>query len=127
MGDFLRVFGVSGNGSGLNVTVQITAIPTSATVIVNANGMAPNGTYNNTGITVYNGWFLFEYNAAKNDCPVGSEITFTTTKKEWLPDPDMRITPMYKSLIPTIQLVGNHANTPLIQIADRIKGLKWRA
>ena len=124
-GDYLRMFGVTGAGAGLNNAFPITAISSPTSVVANVSGLAPSGTYINSGITVYNGWFLFEYNAAKNDCPAGNEITFTTTKKDWLPDPDMRITPMYKSLIPTIQLLGDHSNTPLVQIADRIKGLKF--
>jgi hypothetical protein len=60
-------------------------------------------------------------------CPVGHEITVTTTLAAWLPDPRDRILPSYRNLLPAISLDGpiqNHAAVTIISRSPVPSGLK---
>lgn len=48
-------------------------------------------------------------------CPAGNEIVVTTTMPDWLPDPDMRITPAYLPLIPILRY-SSKLNVPLLAL-----------
>jgi len=54
------------------------------------------------------------------DCPPGNEVVVTTTKKDWLPAPDARITPSYRPVIPMLRLQANTGQgyIPIINIGS---------
>ena len=124
VGEGFSVNGIEGFGSGLNGGFDVIALVSDTAVKVKAAGKATDGTYQGANANAYTTLLHFNYDSDKKSCPEGKEIVVTTTKKDWLPDADMRITPSYKPLIPTLQLVGHHFNNPLLQIHDEVKGLK---
>ena len=124
VGEGFRVDGIQGFGTGLNTYYDVIALVSENAVKVKASGLATDGIHKGENANVYTTLIHFNYDPDKKSCAEGNEIVVTTTKKEWLPDPDMRITPSYKPLIPTLQLVGHHSNNPLLQIHDEVKGLK---
>ena len=124
VGEGINIHGIEGFGAGLNGGNDVIALVSDTAVKIKAAGKATDGTYQGENANVYTTVVHFNYNADKKNCPDGREIVITTTKKDWLPDADMRITPSYKPLIPTLQLVGHHFNNPLLQIHDEVKGLK---
>ena len=127
-GDFVLITNLSGVLATLTRdTYQVTSIPAPniAVIALKNASTALNGTYVNTGIQIFGRRFLINYDPLKKNCSEGNEITITTTKKDWLPDADMRITPSYRPLIPTLQLVGDSSNNALLQVADKVAGLKF--
>ena len=129
VGDYLLTTGLSGALASLTRdNYQVTSIPAPNIVVVNIRDHASpplNGTYTNTGIQMFGRRFFINYDPSKKNCSEGNEIVITTTKKTWLPDADMRITPSYRTLLPTLQLVGDSANNALLTIGDKVAGLKF--
>ena len=123
-GEYMRVVGFGGLGQGLNSVWKVSSSPAPNQVIVDVGNAAADGSYSGSDVTAYVNNFLLPYDPFKKECAAGNEITITSTKKDWLPDADMRITPSYKPIIPTFQMVGNSANDPLFTIDDSVKGLK---
>ena len=124
VGEYMRVFGFAGNGSGLNAVWKVSSLASANQVVTEMSNAAADGSYTGADVTAYVTNFLLPYDPFKKECAVGNEIIVTTTKKDWLPDADMRITPSYKPMIPTFQMIGNSANDPLFTIDDSVKGVK---
>ena len=124
VGEYMRIVGFSGAGAGLNSYRKVAAIVSGTQVTTETGNAAADGTYTGDDTTAYVNNFLFPYDPFKKECAVGNEITITSTKKAWLPDAEMRITPSYKSLLPTFQMIGDSSNDPLFTIDDAVKGVK---
>ena len=129
VGQYVRFTGLTGAAAALNRSnFLVIEVPAANTIVLNMVGFASglyDGTYTNQGITVYSDRFVISYDPAKKNCSEGNEITITTTKKDWLPDADMRITPSYKPLLVTLQLVGDSNNNSLLLVEDKVAGLKF--
>ena len=129
VGDFVLITNLSGVLAPLTRdNYQVTSVPAPNIAVIDLRqhaSTALNGTYLNTGVQMFGRRFVINYDPLKKNCSEGNEITITTTKKDWLPDADMRITPSYRPLIPTLQLVGDSSNNALLQVADRVAGLKF--
>ena len=126
VGEGINISGIEGFGSGLNGGNDVVAIQSETSVKIRAAGKATDGTYRGENANVYTTTIHFNYDPDKKSCAEGKEIVVTTTKKDWLPDADMRITPSYKPLIPTLQLVGHHFNNPLFAIHDEVNIIQCR-
>ena len=129
VGDFVLITNLSGVLAPLTRdNYQVTSVPAPNIAVIDLRqhaSTALNGTYLNTGVQMFGRRFVINYDPLKKNCSEGNEITITTTKKDWLPDADMRITPSYRPLIPTLQLVGDSSNNALLQVADKVAGLKF--
>lgn len=129
IGENLKISGLSGSASSLNKNqFPVTSLPESNVAVLELGGRGSaslDGTYTNSGISVFTRGFKIKYDPAKKNCKEGNEIVITTTKKNWLPDPDMRVTPSYKPLLPTLQLVGDPLYVPLVSVSDKVAGLKF--
>ncbi len=126
VGDKLKLTGLDGTVASLNDNqFPVTEVPSLNTLTLTAVSPILNVPYTNPGMTLFADKFLIRYDSSKKNCREGNEITITTTKKDWLPDADMRITPSYRPLIPTLQLVGDSANRALLGVEDKVAGLKF--
>ena len=129
VGESLKISGLNGTVSSLNKSqFPVTSVPEPNLAVLGLGerkSASFDGTYSNSGITVFTRGFQIKYDPAKKDCKEGTEIVITTTKKNWLPDPDMRITPSYRPLLPTLQLIGDPLYVPLVSVNDKVAGLKF--
>ena len=129
VGDFVLTTGLSGVLAPLNRNnYPVISTPSPNVAVIELRDRAApalNGTYTNTGIQMFGRRFFINYDPQKKNCSEGNEITITTTKKGWLPEMDMRVTPSYRPLLPILQMVGDSSNTSLLQISDKVSGLKF--